>query len=340
MSTAIEWTHIPGTRGETWNPVVGCSRVSEGCRHCYAEVMAKRLVGMGVEQYGGVIDGNGRWSGKVNLVESALVKPFEWKGARTVFVNSMSDLFHERVPFAFTDRVFGVMALCPQHVFQILTKRPRRMLEYFNSNGGPDELAGVAVRWRDMAREWKWTAFEGFCSTEFPLSNVWMGVSVESDTEMHRVDYLQETAAAVRFLSLEPLLGRLGDKLRGRLGGIDWVIVGGESGAGARAMHPDWVREIRDVCGEAGVQFFFKQWGAWAPDDAESPRGKASGWCSPVKHTKPVLREISYRHRGVAKSGEVLAGEGFAFMSKVGKKRAGAELDGRAWREWPLVVSS
>ena len=214
MSTksSIEWTDV------TWNPVTGCSKVSPGCQHCYAERMARRLQAMGLEKY--------RNGFKVAVHESVLKEPLAWKTPRFVFVNSMSDLFHESVSDDFVRSVFGIMNRATQHTFQVLTKRPDR-LQSFN---------GRLV----------WTP------------NIWLGVSIESKEWFARLDPLRESSARVKFLSLEPLLGPLPGL---DLTGMDWVIVGGESGPGARPMKANWVREIRDNCQANGVAFFFKQWG-------------------------------------------------------------------------------
>ncbi|MBN2584308.1 MAG: phage Gp37/Gp68 family protein [Planctomycetes bacterium] len=230
--SAIEWT------GSTWNPIVGCSKVSDGCRNCYAERMAKRLAAMAraaktrgddpgrAANYLRVIDRDGSWNGCLHLDLDAVDDPLKWRTPRTVFVNSMSDLFHEAVPLEFIQRVFGVMNRCPQHTFQILTKRP-----------------GIAAR---LSGSLTWTP------------NIWMGTTVESNGVRQRIDDLKRTGAAVKFLSVEPLLGAIP---RLPLCGIDWVIVGGESGPGARPMKSEWVQEIRDRCVSRRVPFFFKQWG-------------------------------------------------------------------------------
>lgn len=211
-TTSIEWTQM------SWNPVAGCSKVSQGCKHCYAERFAKRLQAMGVDRY--------RNGFRVTLHEDLLDVPLRWREPRLVFVNSMSDLFHEAVPLSFILRVFGTMEHSPQHTFQILTKRSGRL--------------------RELAHLLPWPP------------NVWMGVSVEDERVIHRVLDLQQVPATVRFLSCEPLIGQLPDL---PLAGIHWVIVGGESGPGARPVDPRWVREIRTQCRKARVPFFFKQWG-------------------------------------------------------------------------------
>jgi protein gp37 len=208
----IEWTE------STWNPITGCTKVSAGCRHCYAERMALRLQAMGHPNYT-----NGF---RVTLHEHMLTVPMRWKKPRMVFVNSMSDLFHEDVPLEFIQRVFSTMRQVSHHTFQVLTKRSARVAELDQEMVWPD--------------------------------NVWMGVSVENHSCRFRVDHLKQTHALVKFLSLEPLLGPLPQL---DLDGIDWVIVGGESGPGARPVRPEWVVQIKDHCLDAGVPFFFKQWG-------------------------------------------------------------------------------
>jgi protein gp37 len=210
--SSIEWTE------STWNPVTGCTKISPGCKYCYAERMAERLQAMGQANY--------RNGFALTLQAHMLELPLSWKRPQTIFVNSMSDLFHDDVPLAYVQRVFDVMRLAHWHRFQVLTKRASR-------------LAAL-----DPQLEWS--------------PNVWMGVSVESAQYVDRIDYLRRSRAHVRFLSLEPLLGPLTDL---DLGGIHWAIVGGESGPKARAMDPAWPIEIRDQCRRAGVAFFFKQWG-------------------------------------------------------------------------------
>jgi protein gp37 len=210
----IEWTEL------TWNPVTGCSKISAGCKFCYAEVMARRLKAMGVQKY--------QKGFKLAIHPEVLAEPYTWRGSKIVFVNSMSDLFHSDVPIEFIQEVFTVMNENPQHVFQVLTKRADLLLEY------------------DKAKLLKWT------------HNIWMGVSVEDARVKGRINLLRQTKAKTKFLSLEPLIGPL-HKLN--LRNIDWVIVGGESGRKPRPMNVDWVLDIQEQCNEAGVSFFFKQWG-------------------------------------------------------------------------------
>jgi len=210
--SAIEWTE------STWNPVTGCTKISAGCRHCYAERMALRLQAMGQPAY---VNGF-----EVTLHPERLCLPLEWKKPSTIFVNSMSDLFHEDIPEEFVQDVFETMRDASWHRFQVLTKRAERLLELNDS-----------IEWPD---------------------NVWMGVTVERQDYVSRIDYLRETRARVKFLSCEPLLGTLPDL---NLQDIGWVIVGGESGSNARPMDPEWARDVRDQCNAADVPFFFKQWG-------------------------------------------------------------------------------
>jgi protein gp37 len=210
----IEWTEM------TWNPVTGCTKISSGCRNCYAEVMSRRLKAMGQEKYK-----NGF---KLTLHPDTLSEPYRWKKSKVVFVNSMSDLFHQNVPIEYIQKVFNVMNENPQHLFQVLTKRAEKLLNY------------------DKKDLLKWT------------HNIWMGVSIEDESTLRRIDLLQQTKARTKFLSCEPLIGPLPNM---NLESIDWVIVGGESGPHARPMNPDWVIDILEQCKKAGVQFFFKQWG-------------------------------------------------------------------------------
>jgi len=223
--SGIEWTEV------TWNPTTGCDRITPGCDNCYALTLSKRLKAMGAAKYQN--DGNPVTSGPgfaLTLHGSALTQPYKWGGRRVVFVNSMSDLFHAKVPLDFVKRVFDVIADTPQHTYQVLTKRSSRLPK--------------------VADKLDWPA------------NLWMGVSIEDEEHLYRVDDLRAVPAAVRFLSCEPLLGPLPGL---ELSGIDWVITGGESGHGARPLNPDWVREIRDKCNAADVPFFHKQWGGRTP---------------------------------------------------------------------------
>lgn len=225
QGTGIEWTEV------TWNPTTGCDRISPGCDNCYALTLARRLKAMGSQKYQN--DGDPRTSGPgfgITIHPDALQQPYSWRSPRVVFVNSMSDLFHARVPLAFVRQVFEVITETPQHTYQILTKRSSRLRKVANQLVWPD--------------------------------NLWIGVSVESDETLYRVDDLRTVPAAVRFLSCEPLIGPL-ERLD--LDGIGWVIAGGESGPNHRPLDSQWVTNIRDKCVSAGVPFFFKQWGGRTP---------------------------------------------------------------------------
>lgn len=212
--SSIEWTDM------TWNPTTGCNKISAGCKNCYAEVMTRRLQAMGVEKYDQGFS--------IRTHEKDLELPYQWKKPRVVFVNSMSDLFHKKVPVSFIQKVFQVMRDNPQHVFQVLTKRSDLLLQYD----------------REGLLHWSY--------------NIWMGVSVEDEKVIHRIDDLRNTKARTKFLSCEPLIGPLPNM---NLKGIDWVIVGGESGRKPRPMQSEWVFEIKKQCQKAKVAFFFKQWG-------------------------------------------------------------------------------
>jgi protein gp37 len=221
--TSIEWTDA------TWNPIAGCSIMSAGCTNCYAMRMAARLEAMGSQKYRGLTRRSGKrviWTGKLRLDQQALAIPKSWKKPRLVFVNSMSDLFHEKVPFAFVSQVWDIMRETPHHTYQILTKRP-------------DRLAEAVMKIKQ-------------------LPNVWLGTSVEGPDVLHRIDCLREVPASVRFVSFEPLIGSVA---QADLSGIHWAIVGGESGPRSREMQGSWVDEVEALCRKHGAAFFFKQWG-------------------------------------------------------------------------------
>ncbi len=323
--TTIEWTD------ETWNPVTGCTKVSEGCRNCYAERESKRFAG----RFGYPEDEPFR----VTLHRDKLDTPLSWRKSRMCFVCSMGDLFHPEMDHEYLKQIFAAM-LIPnihtgaKHTFQILTKRPELMAE-FMVRLKPDDLVDIAIdiaisKWGPVFTEFddRWKRECGpyirdSIISQWPPPNIWMGTSVEDNKRLHsRAKYLLQTNAAVRFLSCEPLLGgldfnwRYTDKL---LGELDWVIVGGESGPGARPMHPRWVRSIRDQCLEAGVPFMFKQWGAWSPEE--------------VGGLQANLEELKPNQCVAAGDGET----NFIRFTRVGKKAAGRELDGRIWDEYPIV---
>lgn len=316
--TGIEWTDA------TWNPILGCSRVSEGCRNCYAERIAGRFPNSSV--YGGltqIVNDRAVWTGQIKETKK-LLEPLSWRSPKRVFVNSMSDLFHENVTDDMRDEIFAVMAVCPHHTFQVLTKRPERMKAYIDYLTCYDVLRSARIG--DIASELGNSPCASVMVDEWPLKNVWLGVSVENQKAAdERVPLLLQTPAVLRFISAEPLLGDIDlddrrdwltvgfDAARGgyphrkQSPGLDWVICGGESGPGARPMHPDWARSLRDQCQAAGVPFFFKQWGEWLP--ARSDGGTTE------------------------KLGKVLNGADEPW--RVGKKAAGALLDGREWKQFP-----
>jgi len=283
--TKIEWATA------VWNPVTGCTKVSEGCRNCYAEGIANRFWGE-------------RKFTDVRCLPYRLKQPAKLKGHQRVFVNSMSDIFHNRVEYEFIKDIWSVMLANPQHTFMILTKRADRMAET------------VDLLLRD-----------GFGV----LPNIWMGVSAENQQAYdERAPYLLQTPAAVRFLSLEPLLSAIDLALLGTIphskpysivvSKIDWVIVGGESGTRARPMHPNWVRSIRDQCQEANVPFFFKQWGEWQL----------------TNEREEMKQDGNERLTSIDVPGAI--GYNKAWFRRVGKKNAGRLLDGRTWDEYPQEV--
>lgn len=229
QSSTIEWTDA------TWNPITGCTKISAGCDHCYAETFSERFRGVSGHHFEHGFD--------LTLRPERLSQPLSWKGRKFVFVNSMSDLFHKEVPRSFIDKVFDVMEACPHHVFQVLTKRSPLMKKYIQS------------RYRG----------------QMAPKHIWLGTTVENAQAKSRIRHLRDTPAGTRFLSLEPLLGPLGSL---DLTGIDWAIVGGESGNGAREMKPEWVREILDQCGAQGTLFFFKQWGRFGPEGKPASKKK------------------------------------------------------------------
>lgn len=375
----IEWTDA------TWNPVSGCARVSAGCDHCYAVWMTRRLegaargavgkgrlraaglkyVGLTVEQKPAAIaQGIGvdgwHFNGKVRCHADVLGVPLRWKKPRRIFVNSMSDLFHKDVPFEFIDQVFAVMALTPRHTYQILTKRPERMAEYL-AEEHRDLIIDAAV-WDikpefAAKRELGETIVRDYDVVKLPLPNVWLGTSVEDQAALDlRWPWLAKCPAAVRFLSVEPMLGAI-DFLRTPRPGhtidwltgeqetarekvnaprIDWVICGGESGPQARPMHPDWARWIRDQCQDAGVPFFFKQWGEFGPigGDTRGDRVVLTDGAS-YTHGQVAEKQIAKEHLGG--TGSWKAGLNPTIMHRVGKAAAGRVLDGRTWDEFPEV---
>lgn len=246
--SAIEWTDA------TWNPVTGCTKVSQGCKNCYAETWANRKMGeFSKDKNRGFTD--------IICHEDKLQIPLRWKKQRKIFVNSMSDLFHEKVPFEFINEVYDIIARCPQHTFQILTKRPERALMYYRQLGAMIKEAGL-----DSVP----TQSDNILDYVGGLPNIWLGVSVEDQkTADERIPILLQIPAKVRWISAEPLLGKIdiNSSMRKQKGyaDLDWVVVGGESGTKARPVNPDWIFKIRNDCKAAGVPFFFKQWGEYEP---------------------------------------------------------------------------
>ena len=295
--TKIEWTDA------TWNPIVGCSVVSPGCTNCYAMRLAGTRMKHHPSRAGLTRDSKAGpvWTGEVRFMEQWLIQPLRWAKPRMIFVCAHADLFHEAVPDEWIDRIFAVMAMAPQHTFQVLTKRPERMREYLHSPVVIDSIANAA---HDIDG--------GIGAPILPLPNVWLGVSVEDQRRAdERIGILGSTPAALRWVSAEPLLGRIDFDID-QLQVIDWVVAGGESGPGARPMHPDWARSLRDQCAAAGVPFLFKQWGEWAAAD-----------------DYPSEIQEQYDVQGLTDGQSI----------RVGKKAAGRLLDGVIHDAYPEVRS-
>lgn len=332
MSTGIEWTD------ETWNPITGCTLVSEGCNNCYAaELAAGRLKnhpsrkGLAVRNKAGVA----KFTGEVRFNEPWLTQPLRWNRPRMIFVVAHGDLFHPSVPVEWIDQIFAVMALCPQHTFQVLTKRPARMLEYLLRPNGDlsisawcDYLAEEHELFDPLAR--RRTDSRAKCldvtNTDWPLPNLWLGISAEHHTHfVTRAAHLLATPAAKRFISFEPLLGpiRNEDQMLDR---IDWAICGGESGPAnsmvrdIRPMQPYWARSLRDQCAEADTPFFFKQWGNWAISPDRMNYTEGATWAETTMKAKHTM-QLSSGHTA----------------AYVPKKRAGRLLDGREHNAMPEV---
>jgi protein gp37 len=354
--TGIEWTDA------TWNPLAGCSIVSPACTNCYAMAQAARIERMGgPAHYIGLTQPSKAgpvWTGKVALApEHVLTKPLHWKRPRRIFVNSMSDLFHGRVPDEWIDRIFAVMALAPQHTFQILTKRAKRMREYLATPDRGVAWAIAADPTRDDAiisrsdyyrlahqQESVPTAqvYENrSVFTPWPLPNVWLGVTAEDQTRAdERCDDLVETPAIRRFVSIEPMLGPVDLDHFFRAGShrhvdpigknpLHWVICGGESGPNARPMSIQWARELRDQCAAAGVPYFFKQWGEWAPARV-IPSGEQGKFAfGDYEFDRTTWHFTDHYPRQFDKFGSRCV------MERVGKRRAGSLLDGSEHKEFP-----
>lgn len=301
----IQWLNLPGYKGETWNPIIGCSHVSEGCHNCYAEKMAARVYHCTLKNptvahlsYCEVLNDDLRWNGDTVLIKERLTEPATWKQPRVVFVCSMGDLFHETVSFYTIDKVMEQMMLHPRHIYILLTKRAGRMAEYFNGGGFMS------------------------CVPAEKRAHIFLGVTAENQEQaMIRIPYLISIPAAVKFLSVEPMLSKvdldetLQYTLKHHAGGLknclSWVICGGESGHNARPLHPDWVRSLRDQCQSAQVPFFFKQWGEWKPFSTVDGRQ-------------------------VLPFGKYETETKFGF-SKVGKHKSGNLLDGVKHQQYPTI---
>lgn len=321
--TGIEWTDA------TWNPVTGCDKVSPGCDHCYAETFAERWRGTRGHYFETGFD--------VQPRPDKLALPLRWTKPRKVFVNSMSDLFHDRVPDEYIARVFAVMALAEQHTFQLLTKRHGRMKSLLR--GRPFQQQ-VWEAWSTLDTPKGCPTLEYAEYPDWPLPNVWLGVSAEDQKRADlRIPALLDTPAAVRFVSAEPLLGPIdlhadpiGKDSVFWIGHLDWVIVGGESGPSARPMHPDWARSLRDQCIGAGVPFLFKQWGDWVPERLGLHGCNAPAAFLSTGGQVRLLVDGKPAHAPFAPAGDMT-------IRRVGKKRAGRELDGRTWDQYPEVVA-
>lgn len=359
-ATLIEWTDA------TWNPITGCSVVSPGCTHCYAMKLAGTRMKTHPSRAGLTIDTKAGpvWNGQVRFNEDWLTQPLQWKKPRRIFVAAHGDLFHREVQQHQLDRIFAIMALTPWHTYQVLTKRPDWMRLYLQ---GWDDDPSEA--WRTKARVQKaiYEFDRDACLHEWPLPNVWLGVSIEDQVRANeRIPVLLDTPAAVRWVSAEPLLGPLdvaewlgswcagcrrpllgGDHFQGRTCGtchgptarLDWVVVGGESGPGARPMHYTWARQLRDQCAAAGVAFLFKQWGAWAPvcaidtDALDSRLYHPAPARRPEASRRPKVRNLVMHDDGeifedVAAFGAHAAGKNAMLMFEIGKTLSGRLLDG------------
>lgn len=331
--TKIEWAHA------TWNAVVGCDKVSQGCVNCYATKMARRLELMGQKKYMGltVLQGSQvQWSGKVSFDESALLKPLAWKKPKRIFVTSMGDPNHENVTDLARDKMLAVIAEAEQHDFLWLTKRPADMDRYYASFGADEaEDRGMTfAAWciGTLGEE----AFERILAKRMwrGLPNLWVGTSVENAEQKRRIDELRKVPAKVRFLSCEPLLGDLGEV---DLTGIHWVIAGGESGPNARPLHPDWARSLRDQCKDAGVPFFFKQWGEWIPWEPEQQPCWVSQHGKSEDHHALFPENIADNPAGWDSGLGFEEEESQPAFQKVGKKAAGHLLDGVEHHAFPEV---
>lgn len=299
MSTKIEWVKNPdGSPGETWNPITGCTPVSAGCQNCYAS----RMIGRALPRMGH----EGPFS-KVQFHPDRLDIPLQWKKPRRIFVGSMTDLFHEQVTDEMIEAVFGAMSFAGQHTYMVLTKRSERMRDWMLNADLATCQAETVVRGIEYSspKSRRDRVSQLTINGPWPLPTVWLGVTIEDTNSMYRADHLRASPAALRFISFEPLLSDPSPNRSLDFSGIHWIIVGGESGPGARPMHPDWPRSLRDQCQAAGVPFFFKQNGEWASVSEVEGLG--------AHHHFP---------------------DG-ATVRRVGKKAAGCLIDGREWKEFP-----
>lgn len=381
----IEWTDA------TWNPITGCTLVDDSCRHCYAAhlITSWHAIGNHPSRKGLArknAAGESKFTGEVRFNEGWLDQPLRWKNPRRIFVCAHGDLFHPSVPDEWIDKVFAVMALAPQHTFQVLTKRPERAQEYLTRHDGKRHPAMTYAALMAVTGRWNTPALD---LSLWPLPNVWLGTSISDQASADlRIPHLLATPAAIRFVSAEPLLGEVdfeqawhgenaldsecwgecawcekgypalhncqhgkGDRKRDR-SGIDWVIVGGESGPHARPMHPDWARFLRDQCVSAGVPFLFKQWGEWGPGSFNMSTGEAVFRAFPNFQTW-VNKGSTWVNGGtcmdakgrICKIGADMmrARDEDAFpvtiTHRVGKKRSGRLLDGVEWSQFPEVAA-
>jgi len=333
-NSLIEWCTA------TWNFLIGCTKKSAGCMHCYAIRQAWRMMHNPnpkiAKKFEGTVhkDSKGElnWTGRINFDDEVILKPLSWRLPRRVFVNSLSDLFHKNVKDEWLDQAFAVMALCPQHTFQILTKEPERMLAYMTRLSR--SIAPLESAARQMGHTLKFKGLNGkeYGLLPWPIPNVWLGTSVEDQkTADERIPLLMETPAAIRWVSAEPLLGPIDfEAVPTMEGSIDWVVVGGESGPKARPMHPDWARSLRDQCVAAGVPFFFKQWGSFLPiGEVKDGDELINGTCvfnQAGERISPDCCSNDY---------EVEPEEVAVRFKPMNKKAAGRLLDGREWNEFP-----
>lgn len=344
--THIEWTDA------TWNPITGCSIVSPGCTHCYAMALAGTRLKNHESREGLTkqVNGNHVWTGEVRFNEQWLDQPLRWTKPRMIFVCAHGDLFAEIVPSGWIDQVFAVMALAPQHTFQVLTKRPVRMREYLNALPARSSAVAKWAAWHWGAQDPDGLYDQVNDAVRAPLPNVWLGVSVEDQRRAdERIPILLDTPAAIRWISAEPLLGPVmltnlfdytnehsTDALAGRryfnprddegsaVNRLDWVVAGGESGPNARPMHPDWARSLRDQCAAAGVPYLFKQWGEYAPRRAAAPADQVD-----------ARKALIVRSDGGVTSGLLAYGPDAWIMDRLGKRRAGRLLDGIEHNAFP-----